>query len=70
MKKDNGGPAFPMEYENEGMSLLDYFAAKAMAISMEGARGFGNTYVDEEYYDQLAEHAYKIADAMIKARGE
>lgn len=75
MSKETGGNAFPFEgtvhlSSSKGMSLRDYFAAKAMVISMEGSRGFGNSYVDEEYYGQLAEHAYKIADAMIKARGE
>lgn len=30
--KDTGGPAFPIHWENhaEGMTLRDYFAAKAM----------------------------------------
>ena len=70
---DNGGPAFPSKkrvyragYEtNEfepvgGMTLRDYFAAKAMQGMMAGN---WNTN-----YDDWAKHAYILADAMIKAR--
>ena len=31
MKKNNGGPAFPKEYEGSGMTLHDYFVAHAPA---------------------------------------
>lgn len=65
----NYDPAFPVPYSNEadgptmmptqGMTLRDYFAAKAMQalitrIAMSGG-------------DQ-ARKAYEIADAMLKAR--
>lgn len=46
---------------NPGMTLRDYFAAKAMAASL-GARNLDK--------DSLAEQSYKMADAMLKARGE
>ena len=63
--KDNGGPAFPVighnVIVNKGMSLRDYFAAKAM----EGMI-MTQTYND----DAIAKYAYKIADAMLKAREE
>ena len=60
--KDTGGPAFPQQDDatgSDGMTLRDYFAAKAMQalitrISMSGG-------------DQ-ARKAYEIADAMLKAR--
>ena len=62
--KDTGGPAFPVktamfDCTQPGMTLRDYFAAKAMQalitrISMSGG-------------DQ-ARKAYEIADAMLKAR--
>ncbi len=56
---DTGGPAFPTERNlTQGMTLRDYFAAKAMqGILFEG--------LDE---NQTARHAYEIADAMLKAR--
>lgn len=42
MSDSNGGPAFPTEYETHGwvgtgMSLRDYFAAKAMAAMISTA---------------------------------
>ena len=74
MNKDNidGGPAFPTDGESQignalwhhsGMTLRDYFAAKAMqaaATSPDGTDGFT--------FEQRANWAYQQADAMIKAR--
>jgi hypothetical protein len=64
--KDTGGPAFPVktamfDCTQSGMTLRDYFAAKAMQalitrISMSG--------VDQ------ARKAYEIADSMLKARSQ
>jgi len=73
--KDNGGPAFPVQYSNEadgptvmpsdGMSLRDYFAAKAMqACPMPQ----GHMHDVPEVYARIASHAYKMADAMLEAR--
>ena len=70
---------------NTGMSLRDYFAAKAMVGLMGTERA--NQYIDEGglemdyeeegsvgtlfvHTDQMAEEAYMIADMMLKARGE
>lgn len=66
MKGDNGGPAFPVagsehNYPIEGMTLRDYFAAKAMLA-------IGVTYHDDQH-DEIATVSYKMADAMLKARG-
>jgi hypothetical protein len=65
MTKETGGQAFPNEGFNgwgkpeEGMTLRDYFAAKALA----------NRYTqDETKPDKVAEWAYVIADAMLEAR--
>jgi len=63
--KDTGGPAFPtMLYEHGGesggMTLRDYFAAKAMQGLLAGHSG--NTP------DVFAEWAYKYADAMLAER--
>ena len=65
-------PAFPSgtdfyggsnkEYGKRGLTLRDYFAAKAMqgviASLQEG----------EDFTDRGCEWAYQIADAMLKAR--
>jgi len=51
--------AFPTHRE-EGMTLRDYFAAKAM-------QEFCKEFDDDAH---LAKIAYKIADAMMKAREE
>lgn len=66
--KDNGGPAFPCEYEGStrsdafGMTLRDYFAAKAMQAIR----------TNPDYYalnvHEVAEVAYGQADAMLEAR--
>ena len=78
MSKDTGGPAFPMSgfdtrhgqsvqavYQH-GMTLRDYFAAKAM-------QGFAARDVFDAGLatpEQRAKLAYIDADAMLKAREE
>jgi hypothetical protein len=63
--KDTGGSAFP-SYENgkhhDGMTLRDYFAAKAMQAI------FTDPYAEEFYEEKIAEAAYQIADAMLAER--
>ena len=69
-EKETGGPAFPTEVwdskgvpqHTEGMTLRDYFAAKAMHAFL--MRPTSMTAPDEV----LAEDAYNTADAMLKAR--
>jgi hypothetical protein len=66
--KQTGGPAFPShgsmgEVAHEGMTLRDYFAAKAM----QGYVGDPDWRVDMGLED-TAFAAYKQADAMLKAR--
>jgi hypothetical protein len=58
--KITGGPAFPVETGHAGMSLRDYFAAKAMQGMM------ANTW--NQNYEAWAKHAYMLADAMLKER--
>lgn len=77
MSTDNGGPAFPGEPAtrfgeaneyNQGMTMRDYFAAKAMQsyITIRINSGIG-----EDNFDPLiSKWAYEMADAMLKARGE
>jgi len=51
---------------NEGMTLRDWFAGQAI-------NGLVTTFysVDETIaYEDIAPQAYRIADAMIEARGE
>ena len=67
MSNNTGGPAFPTEvvttndgWIHSGMTLRDYFAAKAM-------QGFQEQWVYDNS-DEIASKAYKMADAMLKAR--
>jgi hypothetical protein len=68
---DTGGPAFPNEggpgnlWNEKGMTLRDYFAAKAMQGELACQNADGGTWHD---INRLAVHAYQIADAMLKAR--
>ena len=76
MSKDNGGPAFPFGqtddqsgqlvngWGSEGMTLRDYFAAKAMQ-GMIASYGCSRSEVDV-----IAESAYDCADAMLKERAK
>lgn len=66
-KIDNGGPAFPCDriptqsggmIVSDGMTMRDYFAAKAM-----------QSLVSEKLLpDIVAKWAYEQADAMLRAR--
>ena len=65
---NTGGPAFPShgsmgEVSHEGMTLRDYFAAKAM-------QGFMANKSNPMHYhgEEDGQWAYMIADAMLKAR--
>jgi hypothetical protein len=69
MTKDTGGPAFPCHpgIENplyDGMTLRDYFAARAL----QNFRDQIGSQSDQEWFDLMAEGAYRLADAMLKAR--
>lgn len=74
MTNNNGGPAFPVagsehNYPIEGMTLRDFFAAKAMAsiVRRWDGHSFGGGPKSPQY-KELAEDAYCIADAMLRAR--
>lgn len=73
MSKETGGQAFPFtphieskNTEELGMSLRDYFAAKAV----QGDLSFGTIEpnASDEIISLFANHYYRIADAMLKAR--
>ena len=67
-KKNDGGPAFPHHFTQDsvgdckGMTLRDYFAAKAMQAYLGG-----NDRDDFEFSD-WAEASYIMADAMLAER--
>ena len=67
MNTNTGWPAFPTpahNLQNDGMTLRDYFAAKAMLPLMQRSGG----YWDKENMHGYAVVAYEMADAMLKAR--
>jgi hypothetical protein len=47
-----------------GMDLRDYFAARAL----QNFRDQIGSQSDQEWFDLMAEGAYRMADAMMKAR--
>jgi len=78
----NNPRAFPLSGEKrdgwgnaqEGMSLRDYFAAKAMASIIVTEEMFCGRVSPEEAEEacstipEMAEDAYRYADAMLEAR--
>lgn len=73
--KNTGGPAFPCEYEGStrsdayGMTLRDYFAAKAMQAMITTSNGPCLNGL-EGYESHTASAAYRISDAMLEARND
>lgn len=74
MQIDTGGPAFPTVADNghtgnqDGMTLRDYFAAKA-AQGICASKDEAGVLINHGY-EWVASEAYKIADAMLKARNQ
>jgi len=70
--KQTGGPAFPgFDYISQdgrknpdGMTLRDYFAAKAMQTILADDPEYHQKY---KFFD-LADFSYRCADAMLKER--
>lgn len=71
MRKNDGGPAFPIPnpmsmqnygYPINGMTLRDYFAGQALAGFMANTRRPTTIAPDD------AEWCYRIADAMLAER--
>jgi hypothetical protein len=74
--RDDGGPAFPtVEFEGHGedrykvylggMTMRDYFAAKALPWCLEELGGNA-----EDQPPHYAQAAYQIADAMLAERAK
>lgn len=76
--KNSGGPAFPVVAEQDviemGMTLRDYFAAKAMQgelsamVDPDGKISGLDISIPDESLSRLTKHWFRIADAMLKAR--
>lgn len=79
--KDGGNePAFPVsdvsQYQFCGLSIRDWFAAKALSgLLADADNSYCKASDDEgielerrEYAEAMASDAYRYADAMIKAR--
>lgn len=76
MSVEDGGPAFPQSDQHcsdsaypagglePGMSLRDYFAAKAM----NGFLSHDNLDIAKTTWEGLAEDAFALADAMLAER--
>jgi hypothetical protein len=66
--KNDGGPAFPIPSdEHLGMTLRDYFAAKAMQGLMANPVIFERYGFSKDMADECAQ-AFIAADEMLKAR--
>ena len=66
MNKEIGRPAFPVpgldrNLYNNGMTLRDYFAAKALQGLLAAPNRSGS-------FDEYSNDAYGYADAMLEAR--
>ncbi|WP_411195173.1 hypothetical protein ACHQI3_17315 [Raoultella planticola] len=81
MSKKTGGQAFPrqqweydgqnnvLQYQEEGMTLRDYFASKALGLCYADYLNYAaENGVQEGWRDGVAKDAYLMADAMLKAR--
>lgn len=78
--KKDGGPAFPVNRAHfaqdgkmlsvdwlAGMTLRDYFAAKAMQGYVAG-KSFSSSMDDETFDLKISQWSYEMADAMLEAR--
>lgn len=76
MSDPTGGPAFPSKqhyadtYASGGITLRDYFAAKAIPelLAYELSPKGAYQHVCESSADGIAHNAYAIADAMLRVR--
>lgn len=78
MSRPDGGPAFPApeaqaetvsEHRNNarGMTLRDYFAAKAMQAALRNNQG---AMPGDVPFPDIASGAYAMADAMLAERSK
>ena len=76
MKDSTEIQAFPDE-RNFGISIRDYFAARALPLAMQMEKDNANKKMGDKWYwdgvddvDVIASLSYAIADAMMEAREE
>lgn len=69
MSQNNGGPAYPTQ-GYEGLTVRDYFAAKAMQGWLASYPESNQHPVATHHENMVAELSYLMADAMLKAREE
>lgn len=76
MSNKTGGPAFPNKsaagnggssFDSSGMTLRDYFAANAI-IKIDPPIDFVGKREASDSYKEWAKKAYRMADAMLRAR--
>ncbi|QLI96508.1 hypothetical protein H0A34_05475 [Providencia rettgeri] len=72
MPDKTGGAAFPipateLHGTNTGMTLRDYFDAKAMNGILSNSAMIDTS--TDQTLEWVAKNAYQMADAMLKARG-
>jgi len=80
MTGNTGGPAFPNltsrdrdtgDYLDRGMTLRDYFAAKALPAVIDAyVKGNGCCIGTDHFFSNVPAHAYRMADAMLAKRSE
>lgn len=73
MSTFDGGPAFPVDervlYDSSGMTLRDWFAGQAIVALFAATAHPQHPGIGSKDYDGAGMEAYRIADAMLKARG-
>ena len=75
-----GGPAFPVlingiNSEMPGMTMRDYFAAKAMEATIKATLVYATEHAkpnvpSDSFADTVAQGAYAFSDAMLKERAK
>ncbi|WLZ67137.1 hypothetical protein QPR61_14100 [Enterobacter hormaechei] len=80
MKNKTGGQAFPkqqweydgqnnvLQYQEDGMTLRDYFAVKALSGWLASYPESCTHPIVAGSADEVAKHSYMLADAMLRAR--
>lgn len=77
MSKETGGAAFPTQpntqaghFKQDGMTLRDYFAAKAMQGELASQQSMKDSYNSAGDLAQLSAWCYDMADAMLAERAK
>lgn len=70
----NNSPAFPQQFKGTtepslmGLTMRDYFAAKAMPVLATQFYSFNQQLSEGSVPELASKAAYEFADAMLKAR--